>query len=139
MSKRRSVVTVDVGKDPKTIKSDQDNEKIDWTRCFICQKDEAEHLQATSDAKTGDKERPYRELAKRIIKFKSIDLLPVSLDIQKLEQGELSLEDALIRHRAKFHKSCKNKFGADKLERAIKKYEKSRHSEIGTYEYTSFI
>ena len=132
-------MAVNVGKDPKTIKSEGDNEEIDWTRCFICQKDEAEHLQATSEAKTGDTEQPYRDLAKRILKFESIDLLPVSLDIRKLEQGESSLEDAFIRHRAKFHKSCKNKFGADKLERAIKKYEKQRQSEIGTYKYTSFI
>ena len=89
MSKRRSVVTVDVGKDPKTIKSDQDNEEIDWTCCFICQKDEAEHLQATSEAKTGDKEQPYRELAKRIMKFKRTDFfLPTH---QPIVESDLDL------------------------------------------------
>ena len=130
MLKRRSVVAVDVNveKPPKKSKSDQNEEEIDWTRCFICQKDETERLQSSSQAMTGDKEQPYKELAKRILKFESINLLPVPIDIEKLKQGGFTLEYSLINHEAQFHKTCKNKFGKDKLERAKAKYEKARKS-----------
>lgn len=132
MSKRRSVLVVDTEKGPKTTKADQDG-IFDWKRCFICQSGETENLQSSLQALTGDKEKPYRELSKRIIRFDTIDMLPVPLNIDRLKDGEVTLDSSLIRHEAKFHKSCKNKFGKDKLDRAVQKYEKSRNNERGIH------
>ena len=47
------------------------------------------------------------------------------LDIELLMDGHEQLPESLFRHSAKFHKSCKLKFGQVKLDRAIKQ---SSHS-----------
>ena len=130
MSKRKSIVVVDTAR--KISKTDQDNEEgIDWSCCFICQTEKTEKLQSTSQALTGDKEQPYRELAKRIMRFDSMEMLPVTLDLDKLKGG-VELSDSLISHGAKFHKSCKLKFAKERLEKAVRKYEKSKKTERGS-------
>ena len=136
MSKRRSVIIADPGgSSPKSSKRDEsdckEEEKIDWSSCFICQTDTDEKLQSSSKALTADKEQAYKELAKRIAKFDSIDMLPVPLDIDKLKEG-VALGDSLIRNEANFHKSCKLKFSNDKLNKAIQKYQKSDKIDRGT-------
>ena len=52
-----------------------------------------------------------------------MNLLPVPLKMNKL-RGKLQLGDSLTCHVAKFHKSCKLKFGNEKLDKAVKKFEK---------------
>ena len=43
-------------------------------------------------------------------------------------RGKLDLGDSLTRHAAKFHKSCKLKFGNEKLDKAMNKFEKQEKS-----------
>ena len=134
MSKRRSVIIADPGgSSPKSSKRDEsdckEEEKIDWSICFICQTNTDEKLQSSSKALTADKEQAYKELAKRIAKFDSIDMLPVPLD--KLKEG-VALGDSLIRNETNLHKSCKLKFSNDKLNKAIQKYQKSDKIYRGT-------
>ena len=131
MSKRRSIKLVG-NNGAKVAKADKegeedDEEEIDWELCFICQTEESEKLQSSSDARSTSGIQAYNDLADRIIKFHSMNLLPVQLKMNKL-RGTLELGDSLIRHAAKFHKSCKLKFGKEKLEKAMKKFEKKEKS-----------
>lgn len=136
MSKRRSIKVVGdngakVAKADKEGEEDDeedDEEEIDWELCFICQTEESEKLQSSSDARSTSGNQAYNDLAHRIIKFHSMNLLPVQLKMNKL-RGTLKLGDSLIRHAAKFHKSCKLKFGMEKLEKAKKKFKKQKESE----------
>ena len=43
-------------------------------------------------------------------------------------KGKLALGDSLTGHAAKFHKSCKLNFGNEKLDKAMKKFEKQEKS-----------
>ena len=53
-------------------------------------------------------------------------MLPVPLDADKLK-GTAILDHSLNSHKAKFHKFCKLKFGKEKLDRAIQKYNSQKN------------
>ena len=46
-------------------------------------------------------------------------MLPVNVRVDKLESGK-RLGESLFQNKAKYHKSCKLRFGKNKLEKAIK-------------------
>ena len=102
-----------------TSDSNIDNDKTDWTLCFLYQKQISEKIQCSALSKT-DPKKLYGELADRIKEFYSIKMLPIPLNIVKLEDG-LDLEQSLFKNSAKFHKSCKLKFASAKLEKTHKK------------------
>ena len=56
-------------------------------------------------------------------------MLPTPIDVQLLT-GSTTLGESLELNSAKFHKSCKLKFGKEKLERALKKLNKSEATEL---------
>ena len=69
-----------------TSDSNIDNDKTDWRLCFLCQKQTSEKLQCSALSKT-DPKQLYDELADRIKEFHSIKILPILLNIVKLEDG----------------------------------------------------
>ena len=81
--------------------SNIDNDKTEWTLCFLCQKQTSERLQCSVLSKT-DRKQLYDELADRIKEFHSIKMLPIHLNIVKLENG-LDLGQSLFTNSAKFH------------------------------------
>ena len=84
-----------------TSDSNIDSDKTDWTLCFLCQKQTSEKLQCPALSKT-DPKQLYDELADRIKEFHSIKMLPIHLNIVKLENG-LDLGQSLFTNSAKFH------------------------------------
>ena len=102
--------------------------KIDWEKCFICQTETRETLQSSSEAWSSDPAKAYSGLGERILKFESLNLLPVPLNLDGLSGGT-ALGTSLLNHKAKFHKTCKLKFGNEKLEKAIKRHEKQEKYE----------
>ena len=62
------------------------------------------------------------------MKFNDISLLPVPLNIDDLS-GSGTLGESLYQNGVKFHKTCKLKFGNQKLEREMKKANKQGSSE----------
>ena len=108
---------------PSRKKSFESND-IDWDRCFICQLD-SDKLQSSNDSRTVEPAKAYKELGDRILQFDSINALPVPLDIGKLS-GTNSLGKSLFIHAAKFHKTCKLKFGNEKLAKAMQRREKEK-------------
>ena len=102
--------------------------KVDWEKCFICQTEKRETLPNSSEAQSGDPAKAYSDLGERILKFESLNLLPVPLNLDELSGGT-ALGTSLLNHKAKFHKTCKFKFGNKKLEKAIKRHEKQEKYE----------
>ena len=98
---------------------DNQEADVDWTKCFICEKDTKEKLQCSQDAVTANAKQSHENLAQSILDFKSIGNAPINVQLEKLSCGK-TLSQSLYDNTAKFHKSCKLKFGKDKLERAKK-------------------
>ena len=71
--------------------------------CLLYQKQTSEKLQCSALSKTYRKQL-YHELADRIKEFHSIRILPIPLNILKLEDG-LDLGQSLFINFAKFYKS----------------------------------
>ena len=93
--------------------------KLDWGKCFICGKETKDKLRCSISTRSADAKKSYDDLAGRIKAFESIHMLPVELEIKKLEDG-VELGQSLLIHKAKFHKICKLKFNKKALELAQK-------------------
>lgn len=95
---------------------------LDWSRCVLCQDTSSEPLQCPFDTKRSDVDQGigYQTLACNIVKFHEFGCLPMQLDLAQLDEG-YGIEETLIQNRAKWHKSCRNKFSNLKLNRAEKK------------------
>ena len=139
MSKRKSVIVVrsDSAKVAAQISTttnvpvrqvNREELKVDWEKCFICQTETGETLHSSSEAWSNDPAKAYSDLGERILKFESLNLLPVPLNLDELSGGT-ALGTSLLNHKAKFHKPCKFKFGNKKLEKAIKRHEKQEKYE----------
>ena len=102
--------------------------KVDWEKCFICQTETRETLQSSSEARSSDPAKAYSNLGERILKFESLNLLLVPVNLNQLSGGTAP-GTSLLNHKAKFHKTCKLKFGNEKLEKAIKRHEKQEKYE----------
>ena len=131
MSKRKSVIVVrsDSAKVAAQISTttnvpvrqvNREELKVDWEKCFICQTETGETLHSSSEAWSSDPAKAYSDLGERILKFESLNLLPVPLNLDELSGGT-ALGTSLLNHKAKFHKTCKLKFGNEKLKKAIKR------------------
>ena len=64
-----------------------------------------------------------------IYKFQEIGKLPVNVWVDKLECGK-TFGGSLFQNKAKYHKSCKLKFGKTKLEKAIKAVNAAEMGEV---------
>ena len=136
MSKRKSVMVVssDSAKVAAQISTttnvpvhqvNREELKVDSEKCFICQTETRETLQSSSEALILPK---LSDLGERILKFESLNLLPVLLNFNE-SSGGTALGTSLLNHKAKFDKTCKLKFGNQKLEKTIKRHEKQEKYE----------
>ena len=66
----------------------------------------------------------------------NLNAFPVPMEVDELSGGE-ALRTSLFNHSAKFHKTCKLKFGKEKLEKVIKRHEKQDN--FGTLEKHSTL
>ncbi|KAL9954824.1 hypothetical protein ACROYT_G042404 [Oculina patagonica] len=95
--------------------------KTNWARCAICQKNKDESLRCPAETKRqSDVGAGYRTLAGNIIKFSDLDCMPVEIDLSRLDEGD-GLESTFIKCKARWHKSCYDKFNCSKLKRAEKR------------------
>ena len=93
--------------------------QINWSLCFICQKEIDEKLQSSVNITKGDPKHMYNELAQRIMTFKEDAVNPIEIDIASLgNSGELG--HSLYDHSAKHHKTCKLLLSSTKLNRVLK-------------------
>ena len=93
---------------------------IDWIKCVLCQTDIGENLVLPHKNTRTDKEAVYHSLAADLKAFHDIGDIPLDLDITRLDEGS-GLAETLIVNKACWHRSCRNKFNAQKLQRALKR------------------
>ena len=99
----------------------------DWNVCVLCQAKTSEPLQCPANSKRTDVGAGYRYVAENLIKFHELDAIPVGVNIQHLNI-DTGLENVLYEHSAVWHKSCRNKIGNDKLQRASKRKTEESHN-----------
>ena len=91
---------------------------MDWALCVVCQQCSNEVLRCPLNGPgSADKSGPYRSFLSRVCTFRDLDLLPVPLS----HLTEHVTVDDMVSNEAKWHKSCLNKFGHDRLDRAQKR------------------
>ena len=93
---------------------------MEWKRCIICQKDTADRLQCPSNSKRNDAGAEYASFVNNLQEFVKIDMLPVNLDIEYLNESQ-GIEQMLKEHQASWHKTCRDLFNNTKLQRAQKR------------------
>jgi hypothetical protein len=95
--------------------------EFDWKLCIICQLSTDEVLQCPAESTRSDIGAGYKSFASNLAKFLEINDLPVKVNCSHFDEGR-GVEECLMVHKAKWHKSCRSKFGKDKLERALKRH-----------------
>lgn len=81
-----------------------------WDLCLLCQKPSKERLVIP-------KYEGYLTMAKNLATFAEHgDLPPAIRSLDQLDDGS-GLSQTLVKHAAKYHKTCKNKYDSQKAER----------------------
>ena len=88
---------------------------LNWDKCMVCQEDAGE-LRCPLDSKSGNAKQSCESLAERILKYKSFEDLPASMNLDQLRDGR-DLGQSLFDHGAKHHKKCYEMFSNGKIQR----------------------
>ena len=91
-----------------------------WELCAICQEDAAETLVCPANSKRPNTGSGYKTLAGNMMQFGELGLLPRTLQLDRLDEGE-GIGAALVAHKAVYHKLCMLRFNTTKLQRAQKR------------------
>ena len=94
----------------------------DCTKCIVCQTVTDERLQCPADIKRSDIDSGlrYSTFAHNLACFHELGSVPMSLDIQRLDEGN-GVASTLGEHSAKWHKSCHVQFNTTLLKRDDKR------------------
>ena len=99
----------------------QERLETEWSLCVICQdKSSMDNLVCPGQSERKNVGIGYKSLAENLIKFDELYLLPKTLQLNMIDEGE-GVEAALSSNNAKWHKSCRLQFNNTKLERAQKR------------------
>ena len=85
--------------------------EIDWLKCIFCQKNSNETIQCPAQLTHSDVEKGagYEAFTTNLERFIELDELPMELDVSHLDDGA-GIAQTLLKNRAKWHKSCRNKY-----------------------------
>ena len=86
----------------------------DWSKCVICQEQTEEKLECPANSKRRDSGAGCRSFVQNIQLFQEMNILPTSLNLERLDQGDV-IEETLMVKKASWHKSCWCKFNSTKL------------------------
>ena len=101
---------------------------INWELCVFCQEQTNENLKCPANSKRGDVGAGYKSAEANINEFKKIGILPFKVDSNQLDDGS-GIANSLLKHRAVWHKSCRNKINSTKLKRAEKRKRQEENCE----------
>ena len=103
----------------------------DWNICVICQKKTDERLVCPADSKRQEVGAGYKSCAKNLLELNGLESLPVDLDIERLDDGE-GIEATLIKNKAKWHKTCRDRYNQTRITRARKRKQPETGHEDGS-------
>ena len=127
MSKRRKVEF----SSPEAIRLKSDGDTIDWSKCFICQRNSSSSANTLScpfnKVNTDESaiKLSYRELAEKIVNMERIGQMPSmasNVNLAALKDGCNDLASSLFKHRASIHKNCRAKFN-DRMQQRVRSKE----------------
>ena len=102
---------------------------MDWKLCVICQKVKTgEPLQCPAISKRKDVGASYSSFARNLEEFQKIGSVPANVNIEELNEGQ-GIEHTLKERKASWHKTCRNAFSNEKIERAKKRKHESEKLE----------
>lgn len=118
---------IDLGEGPSSQgQSLHESNVTNWKLCVICQRDTTEKLVHPDNARyRGLKECGYKLFADNILEFNKINCLSEDISIRRLDNGE-GVEATLQSNKAVWHKSCRNRYDNQKLQRAQKRKAKEQ-------------
>ena len=94
---------------------------MDWDLCVTCQSfNTGEPLQCPALSKRKDVGASYSSFATNLEEFRKINAVPLNINTEVLNQVQ-GVEQTLNDKKAKWHKTCRNCFSNEKLDRAIKR------------------
>ena len=96
------------------------NYSVDWSKCVLCQIYTSEKLRCPFESKQKDAYSWYDTLCCNIRQFYQLKCSPY-LEINKLLMENEDLTRLFIENQAKWHKSCRNMFNNQQLERTKKR------------------
>ena len=116
MLKRINIVNVD------NTGAEKFKNQIDWKECVVCQAKTREDLQCPADNKRRDVDvgAGYQSFDACIQGCCAMNWFPSSLNLEQLNEGH-GIAETLQKHKAKWHKSCRNKFSDLKIYRQEKR------------------
>ena len=90
---------------------------VDWSKCIICQRNTVEKLKCPLNGPGGAEQarKAYDSFLENVLQFQEIECLPVAIGYLK------NTSEMLVEKRGSWHKSCRLKFGSERLERARKR------------------
>ena len=89
---------------------------------------ERESLQCPANSKRTDLGAGYKSLAENLLLFNELEMVPFAINLEQLNDGS-GVENTLLKNKASWHKSCKDKVNSTKLKRAQKR---RKHEEDAT-------
>ena len=107
---------------------------IDWKLCVLCQERKEESLQCPANSKKTDLGAGYKTLAENLLLFNELGMVPFAINLEQLNDGS-GVENTLLKNKASWHKSCKDKVNSTKLKRAQKRRKQedaTSHSPVKT-------
>ncbi|CAC5382290.1 unnamed protein product [Mytilus coruscus] len=115
------------------------SEQLDWKECVICQVRTCDDLQCPADNKRTDIDigAGYLSFDAIIQRCCALNWFPSTLNLEQLNEGH-GIAQTLQNHKAKWHKSCRNKFSNLKISRQEKRKHMSE-AEDSSNEQTSKI
>ena len=128
MPKRRKVEF----SSPKAIRLKSDGDTIDWSKCFICQRNASSSTNTLScpfnKVNTDESaiKLSYRELAEKIVNMERIGQMPSmasNVNLAALKDGCNDPTSSFFKHRASIHKNCRAKINERVQQRVQSKEE----------------
>ena len=126
--KRHALVNPALSSTPKQTKA---TSAIHRELCALCQTETDKTLQCPAKSSKLPVGSDYMSLAKNLNQFKDFGIVPIDLDVEKLDK-EIGIQETLMIHSAKWHKTCSLKFNKQALQRLSRKQTKQRSQNSGT-------
>ena len=104
--KRHALVNLALSSTPKQLKP---SSAINWELCVLCRTETDETLQFPARSSKLPIGSGYMSVAENLNQFKDLGIVPMDLDVEKLDEG-IGIQETLMIHSAKRHKTCGLKF-----------------------------
>ena len=112
-------------------KAEVSSRTINWELCVFCQGKTNENLQCPANSKREDIGARYKSAEASIREFKRLGISPFKVDFDQLDDGS-GIANSLLKHKAVWHKSCRNKINSTELKRAEKRKQKEETPEAAS-------